>query len=247
MIRVNRKITGDLGNYINYRYGVDITDTENVPENVKVALIRMQYWIDEVLLEKYFANNESAEEEGTYWTQQLEFDTRQTGKKLQDRLEGVPNAQILDVGCGNNDFKKLLGDRVYGIDPYNDAADEKVGIMQFAPPRDTVAMAPKKWDVVLCLGSINFGDENTIKSQVTRVVDWVKPGGSIFWRCNPGITHDNKHAEWIDFYDWSHEQMNEWAEEFGFEVVESGWDHEEEQDTIRWGNRLYQEWRKKDA
>ena len=58
MIRVNRKITGDLGNYINYRYGVDITDTENVPENVKVALLRMQYWIDEVLLEKYFAKKQ---------------------------------------------------------------------------------------------------------------------------------------------------------------------------------------------
>jgi cyclopropane fatty-acyl-phospholipid synthase-like methyltransferase len=239
MIRVNRKITGDLGNYINYRYGVDMTD-DSVPQELTTALINMQYWIDEVLLGKYFANNESAETEGTYWTQQLEFDSRQTGKKLQERLESMPDAQVLDIGCGANDFKKLLGDRVYGIDPYHDAADEKVGIMQFKPTRDA-------WDVVLCLGSINFGDEQTIKSQVSRVVNWVKPGGLVFWRCNPGITHDNKHAEWIDFYDWSHEQMNEWAAEYGFEVVESGWDHQEEKDTIRWGNRLYQEWRKKDA
>jgi len=236
MTRVNSKLTGDMGNFLKHRYDIDLRDKE-LPAELLNAFIDLQFWMDEVLLSRYFSSDDEAEEKGTYWTQQLEFDTRRTGEQLRKRLEEMETATILDVCCGDNEFIKLLGERVTGIDPYNVNADIAASIETFKPG--------KQYDVVLCLGSINFGDETTIFNQVAKVSSWVAPGGLLIWRCNPGITHDNKHAQWIDFYNWSHEKLQEFCNKIGsFTIVESGWDHEGD-DTVRWGNRLYSEWRRK--
>ena len=101
-----------------------------------------------------------------------------------------------------------------------------------------------KWDVVLCLGSINFGDQKTIENQVYRAVKLCKPGGKIFWRCNPGITHDIEHARWIDFYPWSVKEMERLAKQFDCEINEVDWDMPDDDAEIRWGNRIYAEWTK---
>ena len=47
-----------------------------------------------------------------------------------------------------------------------------------------------------------------IFEQVSRVVDYAKPGGMIVWRCNPGITHDHPKAKWIDFFEWDEDHPN---------------------------------------
>lgn len=235
-IRINSKITADLANFIKDQYDVNVTSEEvqQYPE-VLANLTRLQYWIDEVLLARYFRASENPEEEGIYWTQQLDYDTRMTGERLKNILKDMGDVSILDVGCGDNDWKREVGDNVYGIDPYNSNADEMVGVMEFK--------TDKKYDVVLCLGSLNFGSEDTIKNQVIKVCSLVKPGGKIYWRCNPGITHDNEHAKWIDFFPWTQEKMAEWAELLGFNVDVMDWDHQGEE-TIRWGNRIYSEWSK---
>ena len=95
----------------------------------------------------------------------------------------------------------------------------------------------------MCLGSINFGDEEIIKAQLERAIHLCKPGGKIYLRCNPGITHDNKHAKWIDFYPWSKEKLEEFATEFACKINEISWDQPEGK-VVRWGNRLYSEWTK---
>ena len=68
-------------------------------------------------------------------------------------------------------------------------------------------------------------------------------GGTIYWRCNPGITHDNMGAQWIDFYPWTEDKLREFATALKCTVVEMGWDHLEDAEP-RWGNRIYSEWRK---
>ena len=52
-----------------------------------------------------------------------------SGWKLLEKIKD--NETILDVGCGYNLFKPHLGDRLYGIDPANDNADEVVDIENF--------------------------------------------------------------------------------------------------------------------
>ena len=74
-----------------------------------------------------------------------------SGWGLIDKINKLEPTSVLDVGCGFNDLKNKIPN-LYGIDPYNDKADEKVSIENFN-------CGTKQWDVVLALGSINFGSE----------------------------------------------------------------------------------------
>lgn len=241
MIRLNRKIIPDLAKFLEMRYGVKINDN-NHPE-IMNSFLRLQYWLNEEILGKYFqhTSREEAKEEGVYWSQQLEFDARQTGEKLkltlQKMIEENPDIKILDLGCGDNEWKTKLGDNVFGVDPYNEKADAKVHMRN-------IVKNDGKWDVVLALGSINFGDEESIKADLAKAVHLCKPKGTLYLRFNPGITHDNEHAKWVDFFEWDEDKIKEYAEHLKCDIIEMSWDHTGDQE-VRWGNRHYTVWKKR--
>lgn len=139
------------------------------------------------------------------------------------------NDSVLDVGCGYNLFKPYLGHRLIGIDPAMvEGPDQHCTIEEFKGGQ---------FDVVLCLGSINFGGRVRIEKQITKVVSHVKPGGLIFWRQNPGIgDHPWKGVEEIKFFPWTIGLNYYYAYENGCQVLEA---HE---DT---GNRIYSVWAKR--
>jgi hypothetical protein len=84
------------------------------------------------------------------------FDQYQfSGWALLDQVG--PNEQVLDVGCGDNPFKGKLD--VFGIDPAFPEADFHGTIEDYA------GVADVKYDVAFCLGSINFGTQETIERQ----------------------------------------------------------------------------------
>ena len=84
------------------------------------------------------------------------------------------------------------------------------------------------------MGSINFGNEETIKNQIKCVVNLLNPTARIYWRCNPGRQdHGNKECKEIDFFPWSEILLDQYAQEFGFTLVDL------KQDT---NNRIYAEW-----
>ena len=87
------------------------------------------------------------------------------------------DARVLDVGCGEQPMKQYLNN-VYGIDITDIGADEVVAIEDFK--------SNERFDVALCLGSINFGSEDLISKQVENLVIHMKEKSSIFWRLNPG-------------------------------------------------------------
>ena len=149
-----------------------------------------------------------------------------SGWALLDKV-GVDD-KVLDVGCGYNLFKQHLGERLTGIDPYNDAADHRVSIEDWE--------SEDQYDVIFCLGSINFGSEDVILKQIEKVSTLVKTGGHIYWRQNPGLKdHKNEECKDIDFFDWSFEKNIRYADMFGFRVEMLAWDN---------GRRIYSEWAK---
>ena len=225
---MNRKLTNEIIRYCKETLDQDITDD---PE-----LVDFVGHLNEKILSTYFGWDQTQGQEGGYWTQQINFKTRNTGQALVDRITTGTKKKILDVGCGDNEFKQFFGKQLVGIDPYNDRADIKIGLENY--------IAPEEYDIVLALGSVNFGDERVIFEQVSRVVDYAKPGGMIVWRCNPGITHDHPKAKWIDFFEWDEDKIRDFAERNDCDVEVVGWDHQTE-DTIRWGNRLYSIWHKR--
>jgi hypothetical protein len=88
--------------------------------------------------------------------------------------------------------------------------------------------------VAFCLGSINFGSEDTILKQIDHVVQLLTPHARIYWRCNPGRQdHGNEHCQSIDFFAWTPELLYQYADHFGFGVADL------QQDS---NNRIYCEW-----
>jgi len=149
-----------------------------------------------------------------------------SGRALLDKIE--PWESILDIGCGYNLFKEHFGTRLLGIDPANDAADVRVSIEEFNP-------GSLQWDVILCLGSLNFGNEATVFPQVMKAVSLCKPGGRIYWRQNPGVNdHPFIGVEEIVFFPWTIELNYDWANILDCTVVECKWDN----------TRIYSEWYK---
>ena len=146
-----------------------------------------------------------------------------SGASLTKKIK--PDEWVLDVGCGVNFFKPLIKNLV-GIDPAFLQADIVTTIENFT--------TNQKFDVAFCLGSINFGDEHVIKNQIKCVVNLLKPSSRIYWRCNPGLKdHGNQQCLEIDFFPWSPQLLNEYANEFGFKIVEIRNDY---------NNRIYCEW-----
>ena len=139
-----------------------------------------------------------------------------------------PNDVILDIGCGYNLFKERLGDKVYGIDPANDKADEVVSWEDYQPH--------KEFNVYFALGSLNFGSEEQVEKQVAKLAKVTKKGDRIYWRQNPGVgDHPWKEVKEVQdtFYPWTIEKNYEWANKYGFYIKEC------KMDT---GNRIYAEW-----
>jgi len=140
---------------------------------------------------------------------------------------------VLDVGCGYNSFKQLLGDRLYAFDPAIAYGNELCSLEDFNS-------AGNQWDVVLCMGSINFGNEDHIASQIKKVVSLTKKGGRIYWRQNPGqADHDNEECKLVPFFKWTVERNYSFATKFGCRVIEFQIDkHKTKSDRVR----LYAEW-----
>ena len=163
-------------------------------------------------LNKYFS---------TQWVSNLN-QYKYSGWAIADKIQS--DESVLDVGCGFNEFKSRILNLV-GIDPANDRADYRISIEEF----NTV----DRFDVALCLGSINFGDKLTIMRQIACVVNCLKPTARIYWRCNPGYAdHGNEMCKDIDFYPWSIEEHVKLSELFGFKLMTCCWDN----------NRIYAEW-----
>lgn len=119
-----------------------------------------------------------------------------------------PHEWVLDVGCGGNPFKRLLPN-VVGIDPARDEADVKVAIEDFT--------TDQRFDVAMCLGSINFGYHADIERAISCFVQFLKPQSRVYWRLNPGRRdHACGDCEKIEFFPWTHEILAEFAGQHGY-------------------------------
>ena len=123
-------------------------------------------------------------------------------------------AKMSSLFCYNSNSKNN-NDRAYnliGIDPYNDKADFEVGTLQYK--------TDQKFDVILCLGSVNFGNRDKIIAEVGRCVDLLATGGTMFFRVNPGVQHDKPEADWIEFYAWNVPFIIELAEIYNLKILD---------------------------
>ena len=179
--------------YILETFGVRVDRCETIEQYVEA--------IDDACLHKYFSK---------YWQNDMKK-WKYSGVQLIDEVNSLKPRAVLDVGCGYNEFKGRI-DNLVGIDPYNDKADLKVSTLDYKT--DT------KYDVILCLGSVNFGNRDKIIAEVGRCVNLLAENGTMFFRVNPGVQHDKPEAHWIEFFAWNVPFIIEVAEIYNLKILD---------------------------
>jgi hypothetical protein len=123
-------------------------------------------------------------------------DFEHSGYALVDEVRTLAPRFVVDAGCGYNLFKGEIPNLI-GIDIANPAADLVCDIID-APIR------PGSIDVVLALGSINYGDESLIVTQLAHLASWLTPSGTIIMRANPGMAT----GPGLSFFTWSADNVD---------------------------------------
>ena len=157
--------------------------------------------IDSKCLHRYFSK---------HWQADIKK-WKHSGLTLIDQINDMKPRSVLDVGCGYNEFKGKINNLI-GIDPYNDKADLQVSLMDYR--------SNTKFDMILALGSINFGGRNKIIAEVSKCVNLLEDGGMMFFRVNPGLQHDKPEAKWIEFFAWNVPFIIELAENFNLKILD---------------------------
>ena len=174
-------------------FGVEVARCDTIEQYVEA--------INDACLHKYFSK---------YWQNDMKK-WKYSGVQLIDEVNSLKPRAVLDVGCGYNEFKGRI-DNLVGIDPYNDKADLQISTLEYK--------TDEKYDVILCLGSVNFGDRDKIVAEVGRCVNLLADNGTMFFRVNPGVQHDKPEADWIEFFAWNVPFIIELAEMFNLKVLD---------------------------
>jgi len=179
--------------YILDTFGVEVKRCDTIEQYVES--------IDNACLHKYFSK---------YWQNDMKK-WKYSGVALIDEVNNLKPRAVLDVGCGYNEFKGKI-DNLIGIDPYNDRADLQVSTLEYK--------TDQRFDVIMCLGSVNFGSRDKIIAEVSRCVNLLAEGGTMFFRVNPGVQHDKPEADWIEFFSWNVPFIIELAEILNLKVLD---------------------------
>ena len=179
--------------YILETFGVEVSRCDTLEQYAEAISI--------ACLHKYFSK---------YWENDIKK-WKYSGLALVDEVNSLKPRAVLDVGCGYNEFKGKI-DNLLGIDPYNDKADLQVSTLEY---RTT-----QKFDVIMCLGSINFGSRDKIIAEIGKCVDLLDNGGTMFFRVNPGVQHNKPEAKWIEFFGWNVPFIIELSEMFNLEILD---------------------------
>ena len=145
---------------------------------------------------------------GEMWRPRTD-DYSHTGWHLVEEINKLNPKNVLDVGCGYHPFKGRIQNLI-GIDPYNDAADYQVDILEYK--------VKYKHDVIIALGSINFNSQDEIEARFGHCVDLLDAGGRFYLRANPGITH--RTGPYVDIFPWTFEIVNDFAEKYNLKLLE---------------------------
>jgi hypothetical protein len=119
-----------------------------------------------------------------------------SGMNLIDDINALDADLVIDVGCGHNRFKGHIKNLI-GFDP------QPFPMADIQSDIASINFRPESADVLLVLGSIQFGTRENVKQNLDKVVTWLKPGGYIVMRTlyqfnTKEIPYADVHYAWTD-------------------------------------------------
>ena len=67
---------------------------------------------------------------------------------------------------------------------------------------------------------IEFWTQDKITAEIAKTVHLLEERGTIFFRVNPGVSHDRPESRWIEFFAWNVPFIIELAEKFNLKVLD---------------------------
>ena len=184
-----------LNQAVNGTFGVDIKDI------TFTNIVDLTNTIDYNVLKKYFT---------TVW-QPITKKYKYSGLSIVDEVNNLKPLRVLDLGCGYNEFKGKINNLI-GVDPYNNKADIQSSILDYK--------SQEQFDVVISLGSINFGTVDKIYAELENAVNLTKPNGLLYFRVNPGTQHQAPEAQWIQFFNWTSEFIINCSQQLNCDILD---------------------------
>ena len=175
------------------------------------TLLRFSRDIHTLIMDKYF---------GGVWEDKSAAFKHSSVPAVAELVNSLSPNSVIDVGCGYNTYlPSINAEKKVGIDPFNPAADVKQGVYEYQSSNPD-----EQYDVVLALGSINFGPRDKVLEEIAAVDRLTRHGGTQVWRVNPNIGHKigGKFPliEFMEFFDWDKEFVEQIAQVYGYEISE---------------------------
>jgi|GEM_PF-7104469 len=126
---------------------------------------------------------------------------------LVAEVNALKPRRVLDVGCGYNPYKGKIHN-LFGIDIVNADADLVCDVLDFK--------SHDKFDVVMALGSLNFGGEEDIMARLRHIRTIIEDSGKLFMRVNPGIPWPKEPN--LKIYPWTKDKIVDFGLRSGFKV-----------------------------
>lgn len=161
-------------------------------------------------LEKTYLDKDHESKE--YFLKRIIEKYEPNGKAMIEEINNLDPALVLDLGCGLNQYKSHIKNLI-GVDLLNCREDIVADISDLS-----LHFADNSVDVILALGSINFGDDSIIEKQLREVKRLLKIGGTAYFRANQN-DHDPNHEGKLYYYEWSQARVIGWAEKLNFEIL----------------------------
>ena len=117
---------------------------------------------------------------------------------------------VIDIGCGKNCFKGLIPNLI-GLDVANyPEADFNMSLEEVY---DRNIFQHGSADVIMALGSLNFGTFDNIISQFGKAIDWMKPGGIFIVRVRLHLDKEEAlHLRGHQQHNWNWKNVEEMHE-----------------------------------
>tara|TARA_B110000858_G_scaffold198080_1_gene262457 strand:- start:2871 stop:3443 length:573 start_codon:yes stop_codon:yes gene_type:complete len=130
-----------------------------------------------------------------------------SGANLVKEINDLKPKLVIDAGCAINYFKGKIPNLV-GYDPAFKEADIMCG--HFDAP-----FQPECADVILALGSVNWGNSDDVAHMLIKIKSWLKPGGRLYMRGAPGGYKSDKGLQW---FQWGMKEINYFARLMDFDI-----------------------------
>lgn len=121
---------------------------------------------------------------------------KHSGINLIEEINNLDPDLVIDVGCGHNRFKGHIKNLI-GFD------QQPFPMADLHSAIQDINFRPESADVLLILGSIQFGSKENVYADFDKVVKWLKPGGYIVMRTlyefkEEEIPYSDVHYVWTD-------------------------------------------------